>query len=147
MNSKRRTPEEMVKQLRTSEEVENYLKIHIGEKERTIYFYQYLNRYVGEKKIPISQVIASSKINRNYVYNITNGSKKRPGRDKIIALCFGAAMTYEEINKGLEIGGYCRLNPEDARDVWISVCANRKQYDILSLNLLLERHGLQPLDI
>ncbi len=147
MDSKSRTPEEMIKQLRTNEEVEDYLKTQIGEKGKITYFYQYLNQYVGEKNMSISQVISSSRINKNYVYHITNGSKKRPGRDKIIALCFGAAMTYEEINKGLETGGYCRLNPEDARDVWISVCANRRQYDVLSLNLLLEQHGLQPLDI
>lgn len=146
MDNRTERLEEIVKTLRTSQDVENYLEVELAEEEIR-YFYQYLNQYVGEKKIPMSQVISSSKINKNYVYNITNGSKKRPGRDKIIALCFGAAMTYEEINRGLEIGGCCRLNPKDARDVWISVFANRKQYDILELNILLEQQGLAPLNI
>ncbi len=64
----------------------------------------------------MSQVVARSKVNRNYVYNITGGVKRNPGRDKIIALCIGACMNYEETNKALEIGGYCRLNPKDERD-------------------------------
>lgn len=90
MNKEEISLETVLKELHTEKEVENYLLSCIGNKEKSRYFYQYLNQYISEHAVPISEVIAASRINRNYVYNITNGVKKNPGRDKIIALCMGA---------------------------------------------------------
>ena len=101
--------EKAMKALQTDEQIEDYLCCQQEDGEIK-YFYQYLHQIADAKKIPMSQVVARSKVNRNYVYNITGGVKRNPGRDKIIALCIGACMNYEETNKALEIGGYCRLN-------------------------------------
>lgn len=139
--------ETVLKGLRTEQEVEQYLQSCIRTKGRFHYFYQYLNQYISDHAVPVSEVIASSRINRNYVYNITNGVKKNPGRDKIIALCMGAQMGYDDTNRGLEIGGYCRLDPEDERDVWIAVAIINRQYEVLKLNILLEERGMDPLEI
>lgn len=95
----------------------------------------------------MSKVVARSKVNKNYVYNITGGSKRNPGRDKIIALCIGACMTYEETNKALEIGGHCRLSVRDERDVRIAVAINTGKADVAALNEYLRQNGLQPLKI
>lgn len=147
MSKKKDQLEQIVRELRTQKEVENYLRVQLQGKEKIEYFYQYLNAYVSRKNMPIHQVISASRINKNYVYNITNGSKKRPGREKIVALCLGAEMNYDELNQGLETGGYRRLDPEDERDVWIAVFVNQKRYDVLQLNIVLADHGLKLLDI
>ena len=141
--------EELEKKLlaiRTKEETEAYIHVLKGY-ARCEYFYQYLNQYAGAKDIPIKDIIDSSEVNKNYVYNIVNGRRKYPGRDKIIALCIGASMSYEETNRGLETGGYCRLQPQEERDVWIAVAINTRNYDVRILNAALEEHGLEPLEI
>ncbi len=93
--------EERLLRLKTREETERYIE-DLKKSKRHAYFYQYLNQYAGAKNIPIKEIIDSSEINKNYVYNIVNGRRKYPGRDKIIALCIGASMNYEETNRGLE---------------------------------------------
>ena len=138
--------EERLLRLKTREETERYIE-DLKKSKRHAYFYQYLNQYAGAKNIPIKEIIDSSEINKNYVYNIVNGRRKYPGRDKIIALCIGASMNYEETNRGLETGGYCRLQPHQDRDVWIAVAVNTGNYNIQSINDQLEAHGLKPLEI
>lgn len=110
-------------------------------------FHTYINQMIGEKNLQVSEVIRRSGISRNYVYNILNGYKQNPGRDKIIALCIGASMNYEETNRGLETGGYCRLQSHHERDVWIAVAVNTGNRNIQSINEELEAHGLKPLEI
>ena len=54
---------------------------------------------------------------------------------------------YEETNKALEIGGYCRLNPKDERDVRIAVAINTRKHDVVKINESLIKNDLQPLKI
>ena len=126
--------EERLLRLKTREETERYIE-DLKKSKRHAYFYQYLNQYAGAKNISIKEIIDSSEI------------RKYPGRDKIIALCIGASMNYEETNRGLETGGYCRLQPHQDRDVWIAVAVNTGNYNIQSINEELEAHGLKPLEI
>lgn len=134
-----------IKALKSEAEVSRYLRSQCDSSKR--YFYQYLRQIADIKGMPMSKVVARSKVNKNYVYNITGGSKRNPGRDKIIALCIGACMTYEETNKALEIGGHCRLSVRDERDVRIAVAINTGKADVAALNEYLRQNGLQPLKI
>lgn len=138
--------EKRLKQLKTEKEIDEFICTQ-KRKSEIQFFYQYLNKLVAEKNISMKEVIAHSHINRNYVYNITNGTKLNPGRDKIIALCIGAHMSYEETNEGLEIGGYCRLRLRNERDVRVAALINMGMYDVLKINIVLEEHGLEPLVI
>ena len=79
-------------------------------------FHTYINQMIGEKNLQVSEVIRRSGISRNYVYNILNGYKQNPGRDKVIALCVGAGLTYSETQKGLELAKTAILYPRDHRD-------------------------------
>lgn len=138
--------EKTIKALKTDEQINKFLCCRRDDME-TKYFFQYLREIADGRGIAMSKVVARSKVNKNYVYNITGGIKRYPGRDKIIALCIGACMTYEETNKALELGGHCRLNPKDERDVRVAVAINIGQYDVEGLNESLKKNGLQPLKI
>lgn len=116
------------------------------EKEFT-YFYEYLNQILAEKRLVTTEVIRASGISRNYVYNILNGNKKNPGRDKIIALCVGAEMSYNETQRALELAKVSPLYPKDERDVRIAIAINNRIGSVTRLNLMLEEHHLEPLDI
>lgn len=117
-----------------------------GDREPA-YFYEYLNEVIAEKQLKLSQVISASGISRNYVYNILNGDKKNPGRDKVIALCVGAAMSYSQTQRALELAKAAPLYPKDPRDVRIAVAINSGIGDVTELNLLLDRYNLAPLKV
>ena len=111
------------------------------------FFYEYLNDYIALKGLVISQVIMDSGISRNYVYNILNGNKKNPGRDKVIALCIAAGMDLTEVNRGLKIAGHNSLYPKNPRDIQIASLINRGEKSVLKINLELHELGLTEIEI
>lgn len=121
--------------------------IEENREKRFVSFHGYINQMIAERNLSVSEVIRRSGISRNYVYNILNGHKKNPGRDKVIALCVGAGLNYTQTQKGLELTGAAPLYPRNARDVRIAVAINRGIREVSRLNLLLEEYDLEPLDV
>lgn len=132
--------------LRNEEEGRRFIQENHKE-EQFQYFFQFLKYKSEEKGVSLAKIVANSRINRNYVYNITSGIKKMPGRDKIIALCIAAEMDFAELNEALMLGGKQTINPHDPRDVWIVICINNKISDVLKVNLFLEEKGCAPINI
>ena len=111
------------------------------------YFYQFLNAYLAEKELDRTEVIRRSGISSNYVYNLLNGNRTNPGRDKVIALCVASGMDYASTQKSLELSGLAALYPRNPRDVRIAIAINKGLQDVMELNLLLDQYNLEPLDI
>ncbi|MEG0918554.1 MAG: hypothetical protein RSB99_03810 [Bacilli bacterium] len=110
-------------------------------------FHQFFNDYIAYKDINITDVLNKSGINKNYVYGIVNGTKKNPGRDKVIALCVAAGMDFVETNRTLKISKLGPLYSKDPRDVTIIVFINNKNTNVTDLNLQLTNENFKPLDI
>ena len=123
--------------LKSEEETEAFIKRYCKWRDAVL-FYKYFGRIVYGKKIDMSRVITDSRINKNYVYNIVNGKKLNPGRDKVIALCLGAHLTLDETDLSLEICGHCRLIIESERDVRIAVFINNKKYSKYLFSLIVQ---------
>lgn len=136
----------MLKEVKSPEAEKEYLQKHIGEAGYD-FFYEYYNDILAEKSLDVTAVIKHSGISRNYVYNILNGIKKNPGRDKIIALCVAAKMDFDETNRGLKIAGTGVLYAKSERDVVIAGAINNQIGDTTKLNILLDEHNLMPLDL
>ncbi|MDD7307752.1 MAG: hypothetical protein PUG78_05000 [Eubacteriales bacterium] len=133
-----------IKKIRSFDDEEKYIEKYVyPHRSRT--FSQYLREYMHQNNIAVADVMKNSGINRNYGYNIINGTRKKPGRDKVIALCIGAGMDIDHIQYSLAVAGFCALNPRDERDVRIAAAALRGTKDILRLNIYLEEHGIEPL--
>ncbi len=135
----------VLERVQDTDAADRFIEDH-GEKKFR-YFYEYLNYIIAEKELAVSDVIRRSGISRNYVYNILNGNKKRPGRDKILALCIGASMSFSETQKGLEIAGAASLYPRNARDVRIAVAINQGICSVMKVNMMLDELDLDPLDV
>lgn len=110
-------------------------------------FHSFLQRHVEAKEMDRAEVVKRCGISSNYVYQILSGAKSNPGRDKIIALCIASEMTYKQTQRALEISGLAPLYPRDERDVRIAIAINSGVNDALEVNLLLDRYGLDPLDV
>lgn len=109
--------------------------------------HNYINDYIVKSGVDIGVMIEKSGISTNYVYNILNGRTKKPGRDKVLALCIGVGMNLDEINRGLQIAGHNRLYPKNPRDIYISYCINKGLKDVTLINLELEEHGLGLIEV
>lgn len=136
----------LLAEIKKEEDADKFIEHYVKHKSYN-YFYEFLNDYIAENQIDISLVMTYSRINKNYGYNITNGTRKNPGRDKILALCIGAEMSLSNTQRALEIAKVGSIYPKDERDVWIAVAINNKIRDVLKVNILLEEKGLPPLDV
>ena len=111
------------------------------------FFYEYLRDYVVENGLDVTDVITKSRISKNYVYQITNGVKKKPTRDKVIALSIAAGMDVVHVNRALRIGGCNALYPKNKRDIYIAECINLGKTDITDVNIILHTKGVEILDV
>lgn len=137
---------EKLKTIRTPSETEAFIKKYVP-KEHCITFYEYLQQYIADKALPVADVMNNSRINKNYGYNIINGTRKNPGRDKVLALCIGAGMDFDEVQTALRLAAHPLIDPRNERDVRITVAVNNGIRDVLKLNIILEEKGLEPLQV
>ena len=122
---------------------ERFIRQHTGRQELRIL----LNELLAKHDMTISELISRSGINRNYIYNILNGERRNPGRDKIIAICIGLEAGFSNTNKALEAAKLSPLYPKDERDARIAIAINKGIHNVTDVNLMLEEHSLQPLDV
>ena len=131
--------------IKSEYEVSDYLDAH--SKNEYEYFYQFFNDYVSRHELDVASVHKLSRISKDYVYQITNGKKLNPGRDKIIALCIACGMSFSETNRALEISGTGILYAKNERDIRIAICINNHLLDVTRVNLYLEEHGVPILNV
>ena len=106
-----------------------------------------INAIMVDKRISLVELMSKSRINRNYGYNIINGKRSNPGRDKVIALCIATQSTLEETQEILTIAKVGILYYRRERDIRLALALNNKVGDVLKVNLMLEEHGLEPLNV
>ena len=98
---------------------------HLAVPDASITLTSYFSEKLAEKAATASEVIRASQIQRNYGYQILNGQKK-PGRDKVIALCLALSLSLDETQKALTISGDGLLYPRKCRDSILIFCINKK---------------------
>ncbi|MBR0381396.1 MAG: helix-turn-helix domain-containing protein [Eubacterium sp.] len=105
----------------------------------------YFNEQIARHGLSPAAIIEKSMLSREYAYQILNGRKKNPGRDKIIALCLGADMSYREIQRVLKIAGQGILYSKNGRDAAMIVCINNGITSVEDINEFLKSKDYLPL--
>lgn len=105
----------------------------------------YLNDYIAQHNLVLSDVIKKSLMSRDYAYSIFNGHKKNPTRDRVIALCLACDMNYSEVQRALKICNAGTLYSKNNRDAAIIICINRGVKNIDDVNEFLYSHDMNPL--
>ena len=108
-----------------------------------ISFHEYLTQLLDEKGLTKAQVITDSNIQKNYGYQIFDGSKT-PSRDKVIALALAMQLTLDEANRLLHLSNNGILYPKIKRDSIIIFGLENNQ-KIIDLNITLDDLGEAPL--
>ncbi len=137
--------EELLKLLDSSlgtSELDQYVsQLPPADTSRT--FSSYINQLLTEKHLQSADVIRDSQIQRNYGYQILDGTKN-PGRDKVIAICLSASCTLEETQRALALAGAGALYPKKIRDSILIFALNR-QLSVSQTNELLYEYKEAPL--
>ncbi|HHD2752549.1 TPA: hypothetical protein ACOTG0_001331 [Clostridium perfringens] len=92
----------------------------------------FFKKIYEEKGLSKGKLIKAADLDRNYGYQILDGSKK-PTRDKILQLCFGANLDLKQTQRALSLGNVGKLYPKNSRDTIIIYCINNK-LSLLELN-------------
>lgn len=106
---------------------------------------EYLNELLASRNMEEHEVIKNSGLNRGYAYQIFEGGKKNPSRDKIIGLSFGFKLNFAETQKLLKTAGMRTLYARDERDA-IIIFAVKKGCSVIETNLLLEERGFMVIE-
>lgn len=141
-----KTTEELLKilnSMNSQSELESYTN-EIQNSQTTITFQEFLLQQMQEKQILASRLIESAQIQRNYGYQIINGTKT-PGRDKVIALCLAMNFSVEETQRALMLANSGALYAKNRRDS-ILIFALNKKLSVLDTNTLLYELEEEPLD-
>lgn len=102
-------------------------------------FPEYLNHCLNISGLTPAQLIRDAQIQRNYGYQILNGTRN-PGRNRIIALCLALSLSLEDTQRALTLAGEGILYPKSPRDSILIFSINKK-LSVADTNLLLDSKG------
>lgn len=140
----KKSTEELLNILKSTRSYDDFLAEQIDE----LYFAslsEYLELLVAQKGLNKSDVIARANLDRSYAYQIFNGNKTNPSRDKLIMLSFGMGLSLDETRKLLKIANVSDLYVRSPRDSAI-IFAIKSNLDLLQTNELLYELSLPLLE-
>ena len=110
-----KSTDELLKILKNKREYGTFF----SEQSSELYFgsaAQYLEILLHSKGLNKSEVIKRGNLDRNYAYQIFNGTKKNPSRNKVIMIAIGMDLTLDETQTLLKMCGLTELYVRILRD-------------------------------
>ena len=132
---KKKTTTELLNILANEKNIKNYIKDNKEELEAKA-LYEELERLLEKYKLTKAEVIKHSNLQSGYGYQIFNGTKENPSRDKLLALCVAMKINFDEVQKVLTLANCGILYPRHIRDS-IIINAVNKGIGLQKLNRLL----------
>ena len=124
-------------------DIDTHLKLIDGKYPLTIQ--AYFNEIIAKRQLKAADIIRKSGQSDNYMHQVLNGTKTKPSRDKLIALCIGAELNLEETQRALEIGKVGILYAKSKRDSVMIYAINNK-LKMRDVNGLLEKYGAATIE-
>ena len=137
-----KTTSDLLKVLKSKKSITEYL----NENEESLIdepVFRQLENLILAKGLKKSDVIKASNLDRTYAYQIFNGTKK-PSRDKLLSLCFGMNLNFNEIQELSNRSGYAPLYPKNKRDS-IIIFAINKRMNVIDTDILLSENNQSTL--
>ncbi|MDY5233399.1 MAG: hypothetical protein SPH17_07320 [Faecalicoccus sp.] len=107
-------------------------------------FVSYLEACLEKKDLKKSEVIEKTNLQKNYAYQICNGTKKG-SKEKIIQLALAMHLDLHDTNNLLSLSNNGLLYAKVKKDA-ILIYALQHHYDLYQPNELLLAHGFEILD-
>ena len=106
---------------------------------------EYLNELLIKYNEHKSKIAQRGGLDEGYMYQMFNGTRTTPSRDKLLRLAFGFQLTIEETQKLLRLGESGELYVRRKRDAYL-MFALEKGYDAMQANDLLYEKEIELLD-
>jgi transcriptional regulator with XRE-family HTH domain len=106
---------------------------------------EYLNELLEEKQLKKSEVIRRGNLDKNYAYQIFNGNKLNPSRNKVLMISIGMGLTLTETRRLLKICNQSDLYIRNARDSVIIFGIDKKM-TLMEINELLNDFSFEILE-
>lgn len=139
-----KSTDELLEILKSKKTINDYFNDEINELIFSS-LSEYLELLMNEKRLTKSEVIRKSNLDKNYAYQIFNGNKDKPSRNKMIMLAFGMGLSVLETRKLLKISNSCDLYARNPRDSVIIFCLNKK-LSLIDANEMLNDYGFELLE-
>ncbi len=107
-------------------------------------FSKYIQSLLEYKNLSKSDVIQKTTLQRNYAYQIFDGTRK-PGKDKVLQLCLAMKLTLKETDHLLSLSDNGSLYPKVKRDALLIYALNREM-SVIDTNVLLSENQLPILE-
>ncbi len=100
---------------------------------------------IEQKGISRASAIKQSGIAPSYGYQILDGRKANPERDKVIMMCIGIGATFVETQNLMKVTGYNPLHVSNERDHFLAFAIKNK-LPIIDINVELQNLNLAILE-
>lgn len=108
-------------------------------------FAEYMRQMIKEKGVSQQDIFLYADIPERYGYKLISQQKHTRQRDIILRICYSADFTLEETQKALRLYGMPELYVEFPRDAMLMIVFRDRPGDIIKVNALLRKNGMQPL--
>ncbi len=140
-----KTTDELLKLLSSMESRSSLhdLSDELDKPENKTSFPDYISQKMQERGISPGRLWELSLIQRNYGYQILNGTKT-PGRDKIVAICLSLSLPLADTQHALMLANAGSLYARRKRDS-ILIFSLQKGLSVMDANMLLYDLSEEPL--
>lgn len=140
----KKSTDDLLKSLKSKRTIEEYFDENAAELEFDT-LPEMIEFNMKQKRLQRNEVVNRSMLG-SYAYNIINGTRTNPDRDKLIMLCFGLYLTVEEANRLLKLSGNGELYSRNKRDAIFILALNLKQ-SVIDANNKLDEYDLPLLPL
>ena len=118
------------------------LTLNLLEENTNMSFVDKMLEYINKKQLRDSKVYKAAQIDRRLFSKIVSDREYKPAKDTCIAICFALQLSLRETNDLLARAGYI-LSHSSKRDVVIEYFFREGVYDLMDVNIILQRLGLK----
>lgn len=129
---KNKSTDELIKVIEKEPKIQKYLANNQDEFDYTS-LADALNHLKERSRLSKANIAKLANADRIYTYQIFNGTKLNPSRDKIVALCIALQASLSETQYILRLGHAEQLHPRKVRDsIFIHAIKHHSSVDMVN---------------
>ena len=107
-------------------------------------FCEKLRQILSQKRMASTDVYKAANVEKSLFSKIYNNKEYKPNKDTAVSIALGLELTLEEAEDLLGRAGYM-LSHSDVRDIVLECCFRKKIYNVIEVNIILDKLGYKPL--
>ena len=114
------------------------------ERSRNQTFVERLTALIGVRDVRDSVIYKAAQIDRRLFSKMMSDSQYKPSKDTAVALALALQLPLTQANDLLSRAGYT-FSHSDKRDIVIEYFFRERIYDLIDINIVLDKLGLKPI--